>query len=305
MTVVADRLAGLSAEQKRTLLADMLRARAEVPKQRPLSPGQRRLWFFEQLEPGTSVLNIPFVLHLRGRLDAGALERALSELAARHETLRTAFAIPASSSEPVQVIVPASHRTLPLVDLTAIPLDERERAAERAHREDAAHPFDLFRAPLWRATLLRLAADRHDLVVTLHHLVGDGFSLRVFIQDLSALYEAFASGRPSPLDPLPIQYGYYAARQVRALEEGSHLDDLAYWRARLGGRLPADWTAEDVRRKVEAARKAAAPELEGLPVAAFPAAAYATLAGPYAAGAIPTELSKRARLTWAVLRGRI
>ena len=209
----------------------------------PLSFAQERLWFLDRLQPGSPLYNIPAVLRLIGTLDERALERALGEIVDRHEALRTVFR--EVDGSPVQVISPPVAFALPVEDLSG--LDEAERAAEARRRatEDAARPFDLAAGPLFRVRLLRLAAEEYSLLLTIHHIVGDGWSTGVFFRELAALYDAYAAGRESPLPELEVQYGDYAVWQ-REQFQGEALDrELAWWKERLSGapellELPVD-----------------------------------------------------------------
>ncbi|HEX8243435.1 MAG TPA: condensation domain-containing protein, partial [Longimicrobium sp.] len=208
----------------------------------PLSFAQQRLWFLEQLGNLGSTYHIPGRLRLRGALDRPALVRALDRLVARHEVLRTTF--PVQGGEPEQRIAPETSR-LALVehDLAgrAGALDELERLMA----QEAAAPFDLERGPLIRGRLIRLAEDDHVLLLTMHHIVADGWSVGVFVDELSRLYTAFRAGRPDPLPPLPVQYADYAAWQ-RHWVEGRVLEAQAgYWTKTLAGapdllELPTD-----------------------------------------------------------------
>ncbi|WP_029006248.1 non-ribosomal peptide synthetase, partial [Azorhizobium doebereinerae] len=199
----------------------------------PLSFAQERLWFFEQLHPGSAVYNIPVALRLPGSLDPALLKRALAEIVARHAALRTTFA--ARDGSPVQVVAPHVALDLPLDDLSALPADARQAEAARRATEEGRLPFDLAAGPLLRARLLKLAADDHLLLLTLHHIVSDGWSMGVLFRELSALYPAFLAGRPSPLPPLPIQYPDYA-RWQRDWLAGDELErQLSYWRTQLAG----------------------------------------------------------------------
>ncbi|HEX8271925.1 MAG TPA: condensation domain-containing protein, partial [Longimicrobiaceae bacterium] len=202
----------------------------------PLSFAQQRLWFIDQLEPGSATYNMPFPLRLRGSLDVGALEGALAELVRRHESLRTVFGM--VDGEPVQVIQPAGERRLEVVDLRDGAEDEREAEARRLVGDDARHPFDLARGPLLRTTLLRLDEAEWVLLVNMHHVVSDGWSMGVLTREVSALYGAFSEGRPSPLPELEVQYADYAAWQ-RAWLVGETLErQIAYWKERLAGAPP-------------------------------------------------------------------
>ena len=203
----------------------------------PLSSGQERLWFLDQLEPGSTALHIAMALRLRGRLAPRHLAAALAELVRRHESLRTIFS--AAGGEPHQVILPPPPPFLPQIDLAALAppggLAESSRLGEAAARR----PFDLARGPLLRPCLLRLGPAEHVLRLDHHHIVSDGWSLGVLIRELTALYAAFVAGRPSPLPELPVQYADFAVWQ-RAGLAGERLDrQLAYWRRTLAGEPPA------------------------------------------------------------------
>ncbi len=174
-------------------------------------------------------------LRLRGRLEPRTLERALNEIVRRHEALRTTFA--EAGGRPMQRIAPRLEVPLPLVDLSALPEGAREPAAARATRASLAAPFDLEAGPLLRSSLVRLAPDHHLFLLDVHHIVSDGWSAGVMGRELLVLYEAFAAGRPSPLPPLPIQYGDFARRQREELRGEALEAQLAYWRGKLGGTL--------------------------------------------------------------------
>jgi amino acid adenylation domain-containing protein len=218
-----------------------------VPAERdaplPLSFAQERLWLIDRLQPAGSVYNVPSAVRLGGALDVPALERALGEIVRRHEALRTTFA--ERDGAPVQVIAPFAGFQLPVEDLSGVDGAAREAALRGRAREHGLAPFDLAAGPLFRARLLRLADDDHALLLNLHHVVTDGWSLGVLYRELAALYGAFRDGRASPLPELPVQYAEYAAWE-RARMQGPVLErHLAYWRARLAGapallELPTD-----------------------------------------------------------------
>jgi amino acid adenylation domain-containing protein len=209
----------------------------------PLSYAQQRLWLLDQFEHGSAAYNSPGAARLRGTLDRSALSRALNEIVQRHEVLRTTFQTTAGG--PVQVIVPALALARAVVDLAALPASERERQANRLAREEARRPFDLAHGPLLRATLLTLDADDALLLITMHHIVSDAWSIAVFIRQLMILYTAFVAGRPSPLGELPIQYADYAVWQRQWMQGEVLARQLAYWRKKLAGapsmlNLPTD-----------------------------------------------------------------
>ncbi|HEU0079426.1 MAG TPA: condensation domain-containing protein, partial [Longimicrobiaceae bacterium] len=240
----------------RPVLADFARvleqgARVELPAIQPVERGdrlalsfaQQRLWFLEQLGALGSAYHVRKRLRLRGRMDAGALVRALERIVARHETLRTVFA--QVDGEPVQRILPPEESRFHLLrhdlDGRADPHSELARLTA----EEARAPFDLERGPLVRGRLVRLATDDHVLLLTMHHIVSDGWSTGVLTRELSALYAAFRRGDPDPLPPLPVQYADYAAWQRRWVDGEVLRAQTEYWRAALAGapellELPTD-----------------------------------------------------------------
>jgi amino acid adenylation domain-containing protein len=202
----------------------------------PLSFAQARLWFIDQLEPGSATYNIPVPLWVSGAVDARVLAGALSELVRRHEALRTVFR--STAGEPVQVVLPPAPVPLPSVDLRALSPESREVETRRLAAEDAARPFDLARGPLLRTTLVRSGVGEHALLVNMHHVVSDGWSMGVLFRELSVLYEAFAAGASSPLPELPVQYADFAVWQ-RAWLSGETLEEqVGYWKQELGGAPP-------------------------------------------------------------------
>jgi acyl carrier protein len=208
-----------------------------------LSFAQARLWFLEQLAPGSSAYNIPAAVRLTGSINVAALEQSLNEIVQRHEALRTTFAI--VSGEPLQVIAPVLVLTLQLVELRELPEAQQETQVERLATESAQQPFDLAMGPLLRATLLHLGEAEHVLLLTIHHIVSDGWSMGVLIRELATLYEAFSSGKPSPLPELPIQYADFAHWQRQWLQGEVLAAQLSYWQQQLAGsqtvlELPTD-----------------------------------------------------------------
>ena len=198
----------------------------------PLSFAQTRLWFLSQLEGTTAVYNIPGVLRLRGTLQVKALKQALVEIVRRHEVLRTRFDVVENS--PVQIIESDFTVNLPIVDLQNLPDREQSVEIQRLVRQEAQTPFDLSQASLLRVTLLRLTADEHILLLTMHHIVADGWSLGVLLQELSLLYVSFAN-EPLPLPELPIQYADFAVwqRQHLQVRENGSSPLLNYWQQQL------------------------------------------------------------------------
>ncbi|MFO0758290.1 MAG: amino acid adenylation domain-containing protein, partial [Byssovorax sp.] len=199
----------------------------------PLSFGQERLWFLDQLEPGDPTYVVPFAVRLEGRLDIAALEQAISALVARHEVLRTSYA--SIEGRPVPVIHEAMTISLPVVDLSGGPAESREERLRAAVAEEVRVPFDLTRGPVIRARLFRLGEASAALVVALHHIVSDAWTRAIINREITLLYRAFAAGEPSPLPDLPIQYADYAAWQRRFMSGPTLEAELGYWKKRLEG----------------------------------------------------------------------
>ena len=197
----------------------------------PLSFAQRRLWLLDRLEPGSSAYNVPAALRLSGPFDPAVFAAALTELARRHEPLRTTF--DGEGDEPVQRIAPPAPFPLAMADLSALPAGAWEAESSRLLREESRRPFDLARGPLLRVLLVRRAPGEHDLLLTLHHIAGDGWSLELLVRELTALYEAFRGGRPSPLHELPLQYADWAVWQRSLPGSAPWTEALAGWRERL------------------------------------------------------------------------
>jgi amino acid adenylation domain-containing protein len=239
-------LAGRVEEMRRAGLP-VLPPVVSVERTQPplLSFAQERLWFLDRLRPGEISYNLPFALRLRGALDVDALERSLSEIVRRHDALRTVFA--EVDGTPLQVISPFGGFRLPVKDLSHLTSADREAEVQRelVAESGAARPFDLSAGPLFRASLLRLDAQEHVLLLSQHHIVSDGWSMGVLYRELAALYEAYRHGGESPLPEPAVQYADYAVWQ-REQVEGAVLErQLAYWRERLAGapellELPTD-----------------------------------------------------------------
>ena len=209
----------------------------------PLSFSQQRLWFLEQWHPDIPVYNIPIAYRLTGSLNFAALERGLNEIIRRHESLRTFFTV--DSGQPVQRIAPALAVPIPTVELCCPNEAEREAEAQRLVNDHARRPFDLSQAPLLRVILFRLAANDHILLLTLHHIVSDGWSLDILNRELAIFYNAFCNDELSPLPALEHQYVDYAAWQRDWLQNEVLERQLRYWKQQLDGmthalRLPFD-----------------------------------------------------------------
>src|SRR5215212_7295229 len=209
----------------------------------PLSFAQQRLWFLDQLEPGSIAYNMPVAVRLSGPLQVDALERALNEVIRRHEVLRTSFAV--ADGAPVQIISKAQTVDLGLIDLSDLPEHERNDSVSRLSAEEGLRPFNLSEGRLLRVGVIRLSPEEHVLLLTMHHIASDGWSMGVLVHEVSTLYEAFSASQPSPLEELKIQYVDFAYWQRQWLR-GDVLDtQLNYWRKQLAGappvlELPAD-----------------------------------------------------------------
>lgn len=223
----------------------------------PLSFGQQQLWFIDKLQPGNSAYNESLAIRLTGTLNTIALEQSLNEIVRRHEILRTTFTMMA---QPMQAIAPSLNITLPLVDLRSpaagrspsLSPQEQEIEVKKLASEEVAKPFDLSQGPLWRCTLLQLGAEEHILLLTIHHIIFDGWSVGIIFRELSEFYTAFTTGKPSSLPELPIQYADFAIWQRQRLQ-GEVLENLLdYWRQQLKDvppvlQLPTDFPRPKVQ----------------------------------------------------------
>jgi amino acid adenylation domain-containing protein len=211
---------------------------AAIPRRRHsgsclLSFAQERIWFFEQLEPNTAVYNIANAVRLTGRLDLITLKRTLNEILRRHEVLRTVFT--SLEEKPVQLVIAAQPLPLPIKDLSSLPADEQEIQLVHCINEDSQRPFDLTKGPLLRCSVLRLAQEEHVVVLCMHHIASDAWSMNVLINEIVPLYESFSSGKPSPLPELPIQYADFAEWQRCWFQDNLLEEQLSYWKTQLEG----------------------------------------------------------------------
>ncbi|RUR75337.1 non-ribosomal peptide synthetase [Chlorogloeopsis fritschii PCC 9212] len=209
-----------------------------VPRQEniPLSFAQQRLWFFTQLEPDSYTYNIPAAVRLTGKLNLTALSQSIYEIIRRHEILRTTFTV--VDGEAIQVIGNGENFTFPVIDLQAFSEEKKQQEVFNLAALEAQKPFDLVQGPLIRANLLKLAETDHVVLLTMHHIVSDGWSTGIFIKELTDLYTAFCVGQPSPLPKLPIQYADFAIWQRKWLQGEVLQTQLNYWKQQLGGSLP-------------------------------------------------------------------
>ena len=229
---------------ERRLRRDLPLKRLPSYKDLPLSFAQQRLWFLDQLEPGNPTYNMPAAFRLKGLLHVAALEQSLNEIVGRHEALRTTFGM--VGGEPIQVIAPSLRLALRLIDLHDLRQAEREARARQWVEDEARFSFDLAQGPLIRSAVLRLGPEDHILLINMHHIVSDGWSVGVLYRELSALYVAFAEGKPSPLPELAVQYKDFAVWQREWLQGEVLENQLSYWRKQLATatgvlELPADY----------------------------------------------------------------
>ena len=208
----------------------------------PLSFAQQRLWFIDQLEPGNAIYNCPSAVRVEGHLNLEALERAINEIIRRHEALRTRIEV--KEGKPAQVIDEWKRWRIEVGDLTSLPQEEREEEARRIARDEAGTGFDLSLGPLLRVKALKLEEEQHVLLFTMHHIVGDGWSLGILSREVGELYRAYRVGGKSPFDELPIQYADFAVWQ-RAWLKGALLEaELEYWRNQLAGMEVLDFPTD-------------------------------------------------------------
>ncbi|TRU61739.1 MAG: amino acid adenylation domain-containing protein [Microcystis aeruginosa Ma_QC_C_20070823_S13] len=201
----------------------------------PLSFAQQRLWFLDQLQPNSALYNIPMVLHFRGNLNQKALEQSLQEICDRHEVLRTNFVT--IDGQPTQVIQ-TTRETISVVDLQDLPIHEQAEKTQQLKQKQATQPFDLAKESLIRITLVVLSETEHLLLVCMHHIISDGWSIEVLIHELTSLYNAYVQNQPANLAPLPIQYGDFALWQKQWLQGDVLQSQLNYWQNQLTAAPP-------------------------------------------------------------------
>lgn len=222
---------GLLAEQKIAVAPVEVISRKARSDKTPLSFAQQRLWFLDQLIPNSPLYNVPIAARLQGRLDLTALDQSLNEIVRRHEVLRTTFRVIAE--QPVQAITPTAHLELPIIHLQRLPQAVREAAARRLAAEEAGRPFDLSKDGMLRVHLLCLSPEDHVVLLTMHHISSDGWSLGILIREVATLFHAYSRDLPSPLEELAIQYADYAVWQREWLQGEVLEAQLAYWKQRL------------------------------------------------------------------------
>ena len=231
----------------------------------PVSLAQQRLWFLDQLDPDNAAYNIAMAVRLTGNLNVEALKRSINEIVRRHESLRTSFT--AIDGEPHQVVSPAIQLPLRVINLEVVQAHVRPDEVRKIAAREAGQPFSLSQGPLFRVVLVGLSPQEHVLIVTLHHIISDGWSVEILIREVAALYEAYSSGKTSPLPELSIQYVDFAHWQRTWLQQEVLDRQLDYWKQQLGGELPAlnlptDWPYQQVQSyRGELQHLTLAPEL--------------------------------------------
>ncbi|MBV9788317.1 MAG: amino acid adenylation domain-containing protein, partial [Chloroflexi bacterium] len=229
------RLSDLSA-RKQELLARLLKQQPDAFNTFPLSSAQQQFWFLDRLDPGSTVYSVPVAVQLSGALDVAALTASLDEIVRRHESLRTTIVV--VDGQPMQAVSQPRSIGLPLVSLADLPPKEQTEQLERKITEEIQQPFDLEQGPLIRATLFQIAPDEHVLLVLLHHIICDGWSLGVLVRELAACYAAALHQQQAALPPLPIQYADYAVWQQQWMGSAEAEQQLAYWREQLADAPP-------------------------------------------------------------------
>lgn len=258
MSDLSQRIAGLSPEKLKLLAQKLNQKKGDVLSKTqiksqsreintyPLSFSQQRLWFLDQLEPGNPAFNICQFMRLSGWLNVAAMEQSFQEVIKRHEALRTTFTI--VNGQPLQVISPASVFKLQVVNLQALPLDKREAKVLHLANQETQKPFDLTKDCLLRVTLLQLSQTEQILLLSIHHIAADAWSIGVLIGEITTLYENFSRGYASPLSKLPIQYVDFAVWQRQYLQGEKLATLLSYWQQQLGGQLPVVELPTDMPR---------------------------------------------------------
>lgn len=224
-------IAHLSPEEKRALLEQLLREKARKPKTFPLSFAQQRLWFLDKLQPNSAAYNLPTVVRLEGPIEVEFFKRGLDLVVERHESLRTTFE--GNDEAPSQRINPPRAVNMQVVDLSAVPEMERKAECDRITSEEIRRPFDLEKDLMVRATLIRLAAEEHILVLVTHHCASDEWSMQILFREWATCYKAMLEGKEAALPELPIQYADFAQWQREWLGSEEYKKQLEYWSSRL------------------------------------------------------------------------
>ncbi|HET6978715.1 MAG TPA: condensation domain-containing protein [Pyrinomonadaceae bacterium] len=265
MSELSERISGLSPEKLEVLVKRLEKKVAPnfppqvIPRRpirsprAPLAYAQERMWVLYQLDPSSSAFNISMAVRLEGKLNVAALKRALGALVRRHEVLRTTFDVTADGGQPFQSVhPPPSYWPLPLTELGHLPPPARNEEMRRLIAAEAARPFNLAAGPTFRTALLHLGVDEHVLLLSLHHIVADGWSLGILVRELTVLYESFVTNVTSPLPALPIQYADFAVWQREWLQGEVLKKQLDYWRRQFTDlpsalELPTDYPRRTVQ----------------------------------------------------------
>ncbi|MEL6440609.1 MAG: amino acid adenylation domain-containing protein [Cyanobacteria bacterium J06621_8] len=237
-------LNNLSPEEKKQLLAKLLRDKSKKPKLFPTSFAQQRLWFLQQLEPESTAYNIPAALELTGKIDLDILEASIQEICDRHEVLRTVFVT--VGNQPQQKILKQIKVNLPVVDLSIYSVEEQESRTDQVIKAETKQAFNLEQEILWRSQILNLGSDRYILLFTLHHIITDYYSMRVLIKELAIIYQAKINHAAVTLPKLELQYVDFAVWQRKWLESDNLKQQLSYWQQQLADapsliNLPTDF----------------------------------------------------------------
>ena len=272
MSNISQRIANLSPEKLEQLALLLARDRKAAPTEETISPrksvgpaplsfAQRRMWILHQLDPTSAAFNISMAMRLTGRLDFTALKRSLSEVVRRHESLRTTF--DEVEGQPVQIVNEPGESSLARVDLSLLDDPERRKAAIRKFvNAEGSRPFDLRLGPVLRATLLKLSAEEHMLLLSVHHIVSDGWSMGLLVKEVGHLYGAYSGGKEPQLPELPLQYSDYAEWQKNWLASNSLRRQLDYWRNQLAGAPPDLELQTDWERPAVLSQKGGAQSLQ-------------------------------------------
>ena len=222
--------------EKRRLLEQKLKAEGRVANAFTLSFAQQRLWFLYQLDPSSTAYHIPAALRLIGKLNIKALKEALTTITKRHEILRTTFST--INGTPIQIVSNNSNVSLSFVDISTLAPQVRQQELEQILLNENAKPFDLNKGPLWKVKVIKLSENEHVLYLLMHHIISDGWSVGVFVNEFSQLYNSYIQGSANPLPPLKIQYADFAVWQKKKLESEIKEKQLLYWKEKLSGHLP-------------------------------------------------------------------
>ncbi|MEL4897611.1 amino acid adenylation domain-containing protein [Crocosphaera sp. Alani8] len=246
----ADAINKLSLEQKRKLLAKLEQKKQQKKQLFPVSFAQSRLWFLDRFHPKSAAYNIPAALELKGKLNLNILRKSLKEIVQRHEILRTSFTV--VNNEPRQKIASKLTVEIPLVDLQELPEEQQETEIQNNIKAEVLRPFNLEQTPLLRSVIFQRDREHYILLFTVHHIIADYWSMRVLIQELTLIYQAFSQQKPSPLPSLPIQYADFAVWQRKWLKGEARAKQLGYWQQKLHNyppilQLPTDFPRPSIQ----------------------------------------------------------